>query len=79
MLLQRLSGTAAQGAGVIAVTPNNVAINRVAAATALAEDVVAGRGRLLANAEQFDDDTVLHHQAATGVEIIGGENGEGVF
>ena len=42
MLLKPLTGTAAAG-DVMAVTPNNVAINRVAAATALAEDVIAGR------------------------------------
>jgi hypothetical protein len=43
------------------------------------EDVSAGRGRLLASGEHFDDHAVLHHQAATGIEVIGSENGEGIF
>jgi hypothetical protein len=34
---------------------------------------------LLAGTEHFDDQTVLQHQAATGIETVGGENGEGIF
>jgi hypothetical protein len=34
---------------------------------------------LLAGAEHFDDQTVLQHQTATGIERVGRENGEGIF
>ena len=43
------------------------------------EHLIARRGRLLAEAEHFDDHTVLQHQAATGIETVGRENGEGIF
>jgi hypothetical protein len=33
----------------------------------------------LTEAEHFDDHTVLQHQAATGIEVVGRENGEGIF
>jgi hypothetical protein len=43
------------------------------------EDLSTGRGRLLAGGEHFDDQTVLQHQAATGIEAIGSEDREGIF
>jgi hypothetical protein len=43
------------------------------------EYFVARRGGLLAEAKYFDDQTVLQHQAATGVEVVGCKNGEGIF
>jgi hypothetical protein len=43
------------------------------------EHFIARRGRLLTDAKHFDDQTVLQHQAATGIETVGGENGEGIF
>jgi hypothetical protein len=33
--------------------------------------------RVLSQGQHFDDHTVLQHQAATGIEAIGSENGEG--
>lgn len=36
-------------------------------------------GRLLAGGEHFDDQAVLHNQAATGIEAIGSEDREGIF
>ncbi|MNF58377.1 hypothetical protein D3C84_399290 [compost metagenome] len=43
------------------------------------EDLCAGSGRLLALLEYFDDHAVLQHQAATGIEVVGREDGERVF
>ncbi|MCY1436858.1 hypothetical protein D9M71_529960 [compost metagenome] len=43
------------------------------------EHFIARCGRLLTGAEYFDDQTVLQHQAATGIETIGRENGEGIL
>jgi hypothetical protein len=34
---------------------------------------------LLAGAEHFDDDAVLDHQTASCIEVVGGENSEGIF
>jgi hypothetical protein len=43
------------------------------------EHCIARRRRLLASGEDFDDDTVLHDKTATGIELVGSENGEGIF
>ncbi len=43
------------------------------------EDLLAGACRLLAEAQHFNDQAVLQHQAATGVEGIAGEDGQGIF
>jgi hypothetical protein len=43
------------------------------------EHFIAWRGRLLTDAEYFNDHAVLQHKAATGIEVVGGKNGEGVF
>jgi hypothetical protein len=43
------------------------------------EHCIARRRRLLASGEDFDNDTVLHNKTATGIERVGGENGEGIF
>ncbi|MNQ90015.1 hypothetical protein D3C85_1053420 [compost metagenome] len=43
------------------------------------EDLCARAGGLLAEAEHFGDDAVFQHQAATGVQVVGGENGQGVL
>ncbi|MNO90020.1 hypothetical protein D3C76_815200 [compost metagenome] len=42
------------------------------------EHLLAGRARLLAGGDQLDDATVLHDEAATGIEAVGSEDGEGV-
>jgi hypothetical protein len=34
---------------------------------------------LLTGAKHFDDHAVLQHEAATGIEAVGRENGEGIF
>jgi hypothetical protein len=43
------------------------------------EDLSTGCARLLASGEHFDDQAILQHQTATGIECIGRENGEGIF
>jgi hypothetical protein len=43
------------------------------------KDLRAGRRGLLAKAEDFNDDVVFDHQPASGVEVIGGKDGEGIF
>jgi len=43
------------------------------------EHLGAGLCRRLPLGQHFGDDTVLQHQAATGIEAIGSENREGVF
>ncbi|VVO45021.1 hypothetical protein PS723_06492 [Pseudomonas fluorescens] len=43
------------------------------------EDLSTGCGGLLPGTEYFDDQTVLQHQAATGIERVGSENGQGGF
>jgi hypothetical protein len=43
------------------------------------EYFIARRAGLLAEAKYFDDQTVLQHQAATGIEVVGCKNGEGIF
>jgi hypothetical protein len=43
------------------------------------EGAIAGLARLLASLEQFTDHTVFNHQAAGSVEVVGSEDGEGVF
>jgi hypothetical protein len=43
------------------------------------EHFIARRRRLLTGSEDFDDDTVLHDKTATGIKLVGGENGEGIF
>ncbi|MNO00463.1 hypothetical protein D3C81_2203590 [compost metagenome] len=40
------------------------------------EGLFAGAGRLLAGGDQFDDAAVLDDDAAAGVEVVGGEDGE---
>lgn len=43
------------------------------------ECLVAGlRGRVTGR-EHFDDHTVFHHQPASGIEIVGGKHGKGIF
>ncbi|MCY1183654.1 hypothetical protein D9M73_242930 [compost metagenome] len=42
------------------------------------EYLFAGSAGLLAGGDQLDDATVLHDEAATGVEAVGSEDGEGI-
>ncbi|MCY1417885.1 hypothetical protein D9M71_334300 [compost metagenome] len=43
------------------------------------ENLCTRAGGLLAEAEHFGDHAVFQHQAATGVQAVGSENGQGVF
>src|SRR5213083_1886341 len=43
------------------------------------EDLIARLCRRLARGKHFNDHTALHHQTASGIEVVGSEHSKGIF